>query len=507
MIERMRGTTRLGLVLLADRVAAAVVRGGRVVDSFAIVEAEHPAESLRAELDARGVKPRVARLGIERSAVVVKAIDLPAAVNGNLGQMVQFELARHVPFPADDAAFAFAPLPGAANGQRVLIVASERRTIDRVLQLLAETKIRPVSLAVAPHELVSLLGRRPRGERAVWIHRVGDHADLLLVAGNTLVASRSVGATEPAALATDVRGSLGMVRWSECDALWVSGDEAGRLEDAPALGALGLPIDAPPLSSRARRALGEVAETGDGAALLAAAVATGARGPALDLLPAGLRPRRLRREQKVTIAMAALTVLLGVGWLFGQDLRDQQRLARVEAEIRRLDPEVRSAQRLMDALERQRRLLASAHAIGAASLKPLPLLRELTETLPPDVWLTTLTLDQKGVEMTGQAATASALIPLLENSPRLEHVEFASPVTRGQDKEQFRIRASWEAGPGTAPAKPAATVAPAPRRPVPGAPPRGEIRPRGPAPGSPVEGGTSLPPPPPMPAGTLREDH
>jgi Tfp pilus assembly protein PilN len=161
----------------------------------------------------------------------------------------------------------------------------------------------------------------------------------------------------------------------------------------------------------------------------------------------------------------------------------------------------------MDALERQRRLLASAHAIGAASLKPLPLLRELTETLPPDVWLTTLTLDQKGVEMTGQAATASALIPLLENSPRLEHVEFASPVTRGQDKEQFRIRASWEAGPGTAPAKPAATVAPAPRRPVPGAPPRGEIRPRGPAPGSPVEGGTSLPPPPPMPAGTLREDH
>jgi hypothetical protein len=48
------------------------------------------------------------------------------------------------------------------------------------------------------------------------------------------------------------------------------------------------------------------------------------------------------------------------------------------------------------------------------------------------------------VELTGQATAANQLIPLLENSPRLEKVEFASPVTKGRDKEQFRIRASWE---------------------------------------------------------------
>ena len=79
-------------------------------------------------------------------------------------------------------------------------------------------------------------------------------------------------------------------------------------------------------------------------------------------------------------------------------------------------------------------------------MRPLPVLRELTDLLPHDAWLTTLSLDQKGVELTGQAAAASALIPLLENSSRLERVEFASPVTRGRDKEQFRIRAAWEAG-------------------------------------------------------------
>jgi hypothetical protein len=66
-----------------------------------------------------------------------------------------------------------------------------------------------------------------------------------------------------------------------------------------------------------------------------------------------------------------------------------------------------------------------------------------------------LALDTKGAELTGQAQQAATLIPLLENSSRFERAEFSSPVTRGRDREQFRIRAAWEGGP----------VAPAPAAP------------------------------------------
>jgi Tfp pilus assembly protein PilN len=100
-------------------------------------------------------------------------------------------------------------------------------------------------------------------------------------------------------------------------------------------------------------------------------------------------------------------------------------------------------------------------------------LRELTEILPNDAWLTTLSLDNKGVELTGAASAASALIPLLENSPRLERVEFSSPVTRGRDnREQFRIRAAWEVAAAPAPtATPSAPGAAAPTpAPTPAAP-------------------------------------
>src|SRR6202008_736354 len=83
--------------------------------------------------------------------------------------------------------------------------------------------------------------------------------------------------------------------------------------------------------------------------------------------------------------------------------------------------------------------------VEAGRLPALPVLRELTDTLPAGAWLQSLTMDRQGVELTGQAGGASTLTPPPEASPRLERAEFPSPVTKTQNKEQFRIRAAWEA--------------------------------------------------------------
>src|SRR6185369_14938280 len=147
-------------------------------------------------------------------------------------------------------------------------------------------------------------------------------------------------------------------------------------------------------------------------------------------------------------------------------MREQRYLGRINAEISRLDPEVRAVERVQRELERKRKLLGTITGIEASAVRPLPVLRDLTDLLPSDTWLTTLSLDSKGVELTGQAAAASALIPLLENSPRLERVEFSSPVTRGRDKEQFRIRAAWETGGASATGTPV-SAAPPPAMPGP----------------------------------------
>jgi Tfp pilus assembly protein PilN len=472
---------RLSVVLLGDRLAVAALRGGHA-EAFT-VQAETPVAALRAELDSRGLPARGAFLALGRAAVTVKPIDLPAVAD-DVRQMVGFELERHLPFPAEDAAYDFVPLPaepvGERAAQRVLIAAADRRVVDAALRLAEEARLRPLSLTVAPHNLPAL-ARLSRGARLAWVHRAAGATDLLLFVGDALVLSRSLPGTDEALVAEEVRRSLASVRWRGCDAVWVSGDaDAPQEAAAGPLSRLGAPVMEPAWTPRARQQLAGLADEQRGALQLAVAVAAGRSVRPLELLPATIRPRRLTRPQTFTLGLAGATAVLALLALLAPGWREQRHLNRINAEIERLDPDVKAVDRVLRELERKRKLLATVGGVEAAAVRPLPVLRDLTEILPADAWLTTISLDAKGIELTGSAAAASALIPLLENSPRLERVEFSSPVTRGRDnKEQFRIRAAWEPGgavattlapapPGGAP--PAPPAAPQPRRPAPAAP-------------------------------------
>ncbi len=379
---------RLAVVMLGDRLAVATIQRDRV-ETF-IIDAENPGAALRAELDARALPARTVAIGLSRSVVTVKPIELPAVAGGTQG-MVKFELERHLPIPADDAAFDFVPLPPEADGEgapsageRVLIAAADRRLIDAALRLAEEAKLRPVSITVAAHNLVALV-ETDRRHRVAWLHRTGATADLLLLHGPMVVFSRSFPAADDATLNAETRRSFAGARWRTCD-------------------------------------------------------------------------RRFTRAEIMTAGALVATVLLALAALLVPGFVESRRLARLNGEIARIDPDVRAVERVARELDHRRQLLGTVEKISTTALQPLAVLRELTEILPSDAWVTYLAFDAKGVEMTGQAGAASNLIPLLENSPRLERVEFASPVTRGRDREQFRIRAAWEA--------PAPPPTPAPQPPT-----------------------------------------
>lgn len=436
---------RCGVLFLGNRLACAVIEGSRV-EAFTL-DAEDATTALRAQLDARNLAPRAVALGLSRAGVTVKPIELPP-VEGETRSMVRFELERHLPFPADDAPFDFVPLPpppaGRPDGRRVLVAAADRRLVERVLGLARDAKLRPMSVTIAAHDLVGLVATERR-RRVVWVHRAAGAIDLLVLAGPTLALSRSIPSADDAALADEIRMSLRLLGWPGVEAVWVSGDDAESDSCRAALGELGAPVTDPPYTPRARRHLVAVDAPDRGALQLAIAVASGRPGRPLDLLPLPLRPRRLTRAQLITTASAAATLLLGLAALAAPGYRDGRHLAAINADLARLAPEVRNVEGLLRELERKRRVLATLDGVESTALRALPALRELTEVLPNDAWLTTLALDSKGVELTGQAAAASSLIPVLENSPLLERVEFTSPVTRGREREQFRIHAAWEA--------------------------------------------------------------
>jgi Tfp pilus assembly protein PilN len=438
---------RLGLVLQADRIHVAILRSGQL-ETF-VVEAEQPSAALRAELESRKIRPRTASVALPRSATTVKPVELPEI--GEIDDMVRFELERHLTFPAEDAPFDFLPMPAdpampPAPGRRVLVTAADRRVVDTAVRLVQDAGMRPTSVTVASHELLGLVAA-PRGRRVAWVHRTGADAELLLLLGGELAMSRQIPDADDTAVATEIPRSLGIVRWRAVDEIWISGDAtmaAGPTTSA--LAELGVPVVEPPYTARARKLLGGIEDDARGMRQLAAAVVSGRRTRSLDLIPGPLRVRRFTRPQIITAGVAAATVLLALAALIVPGYRDRNRLATLNTEINRLAPELRAVEGVQKELERKRTLLTAIDAVEATAILPLPILRELTELLPTDAWLTLLSLDSKGAELTGQAAAASSLIPLLENSARFERVEFASPVTRGRDKEQFRIVARWEGG-------------------------------------------------------------
>jgi Tfp pilus assembly protein PilN len=439
---------RAGVLLEESRLVLVVVSPRGEVESLAFEPSEDLGALVAAELDSRGYTRRRLRIGLDRSLAVVKVLELPRTEGGDMGQMVRFELERHVPFPPEEMAYDWSASPSREDGPlRVLIAACEGRRVEQALRLAREAKRRPLALSIACHDLRALLPRRIEPKRCVWAHRHDGRTDLVFIGRGAVRLSRSIPAESPQELGREIERSLALLQWRDCEALWISGDETERFISAPALAELGLPVTEPPFGEQGRALVDALPDERRGAAMLALAVAVGARRPRINLLPLGLQPRRPSRGQLVTAAMLGLTVLLGLGFLGAQVWQRERYVRQISQEIGRLDPEAKAVERLSAEVGQRKRLLAALRGVEARGLHALPFLRDMTDLLPQDAWLQSLNLDSQGVELIGQAGAASALIPTLEASPWLERVEFTSPVTKGQGKEQFRLHASWEKPP------------------------------------------------------------
>jgi general secretion pathway protein L len=400
--------------------------------------------ALRTRLRELGARVRRLHVGLPRRLAIVKAISLPAVTGADRRRMVGFELERHLPFPPGEALFDFAVLDEAPGRPlRVLLVAVERRLVEPVLRLGRELGLTPRLVDVAVHGLALPPGGAEgprRGRLTVWIEE--GEAELAVVVGGRLVASRAVplptaGRERGESLTRELRRTLGVL----------SAEDRGALATI-AVGGTDIPdLDARDLPHLTRLA-GPRERAHEGAPFLPA-LALAARRPTAgplrtNLLPDDLRPRPFPWPVAVTAALALLVAALGASIPVAIGVRDARALAAVEREVAQLAPAVRRVERLAADVEVTRRELETLRGFETRTVRALPVLRELTELLPADVWLTTFSADRTGIELGGFAGSASPLIALLEASPRFDRVEFTSPVTKGRDREQFRLKAAWE---------------------------------------------------------------
>lgn len=442
----------IGLCLREERIDGVVVHRGfgsvRVLHSFSLEAAEDVGGALQAKLRELGVRGRRVHVGLPRRRAVVKMLDVPPVAGADLRRMIGFELERHLPFPPSDAVFDFHVLD-ASPGQpsRILLVAAERRSSERVQQLLRDAGLTPRLVDLTIHSLGALAGRdRDGAPRAgsVVLHLEDGEAELAVVRSGRPILSRAFPLPDDApgrgrVLGEELRKSLAGLPPDDRAAVtevFVTGGHVGGPGWAELPVRTGIPL--PP-------GLAGLTPDSPFVAALAVALRHPLRGSLrTNLMPEELRPRPFPWPVAATAALAVAALLLALAIPVATAVRDERRLAALNRAIERLGPEVREVEQLVSAVQRARREVETLRGFEGQHVPLLPVLRELTDLLPPDVWLTNLSIDRKGIELAGFAAAASQLIPLLEASPTLDTVEFTSPVTKGRDREQFRLRAGWE---------------------------------------------------------------
>src|SRR5712672_1848729 len=88
-----------------------------------------------------------------------------------------------------------------------------------------------------------------------------------------------------------------------------------------------------------------------------------------------------------TLSLHDALPILGIGLLWAQAVEQQRYLARLSAEIQRLDPEVKTVERMAAEAAGKAKLVGTLRSARTESVRALPVLQDLTQILPTDAWL------------------------------------------------------------------------------------------------------------------------
>ncbi len=254
-----------------------------------------------------------------------------------------------------------------------------------------------------------------------------------------------------------------------------------------------------------RAALREVLQVlrAAGSRVLGIGVAGDRGNPRIDLLPASDRtPRRLTKAQKINLALLGAVIVFVLLALWVPILQKREAIKALIPELAKAEGEAEVSRRVESEYSKligQYKFLTEKKY---ANYTAMEVVEEVTKLSPDTAWLSNLDIKTNGkareLQLQGEAASASKMIELLEQSPLLQNTTQRAQTSRGAqpNTERFNIATEIKARPApalvpiSAPATSATSAAPT------AATPPGPVVPVA----APVATATSLPVPDPAPA-------
>ena len=177
----------------------------------------------------------------------------------------------------------------------------------------------------------------------------------------------------------------------------------------------------------------------------------GLQGVALDVnfIPRELRPKRKKNWSLICGVAVMVLFLLGISsFTISFFVKERIYLTELSERIDALKGRVKEIEQMQGEIADIENKMGSVEKIKVGDISKLKILKELTQIIPKEMWLTRFSYNEKKgerrVDLSGYAEAASEIIPILEESELFEDVKFKSSIVKDKksDKEKFNVTAT-----------------------------------------------------------------
>ena len=391
-------------------------------------------------------------IAIPRERVMIRFLRLPAATQENLRQVLEYEAPKYIPFDPKEMCFDYQIFRNEKGFLDLIVVFAKKEDINFYLSLVKKIGIQPLSIQIPSIAAINLFLYN-RGEKenpySVLLDLSESSYEMNLMHRGEWKESFHfpLPADKKEEKVLNNLHQAGLPgEWVSQSIFFVYGME-GEGKGLPHWGKT-LPqerVSFPPMDridfKEERSAMGSIyASIG---LPLKGLIPTPLH---LNLLPLDLRKRVKEIGKPLFFILLVLTVILSFTWGWGVYRGYQDELNILRAEVKKRKPEVQAVESLRQQREELFRESSDLEKIRAGEVSKMEILKELTQILPPTVWIWSFKVTGKEIEISGFADSASDLIPRLDRSPLFEKVEFLAPVTKerekrmGEEKERERFK-------------------------------------------------------------------
>lgn len=385
-------------------------------------------------------------LCLPRTEASVSRLVVPDTARSSLEQVIRYEVERLLPYREEDIYYDYVTTEEGGEERRlgIVIFCFPRQSVDPLVNLLVEHNLRPqsVTLSSAAHATTLLACCPAEPEQRVLAAREDGNLELNFLHERQLVASHIVPLARVAEADT----------WADTLAHSITRNFPGSAPDTIPVftwdGHGTLPVSVEPerdLAHTAQEQFPVVAADGGLSAVTCSAIGASLQavgeGEEINVLPTENRAHREKLLSPLTLVFVGCILILSLVWAASVAIQDHRALNQVQDRIHALAPAVRQVQDNEAVVQRLQAQLQTLRS--ETRLRLTPLLKDMSERIPQEIYLTNFQFKNGRVELKGMAKSGSAsdLVGALEASPCLQDVAPKAPFKTSSRGETFTLGA------------------------------------------------------------------